>query len=225
MEGQFPGLPHPQGLYDPTLERDACGVGFVVNIDGSKSHKVSQWYLLYVNFLNKNLWFCCLSCLFNPWNQVFSEVRCPTMDSITLTIIHKLMILETVKIHKIIEKTTVSIQCVFEWIDTMHIVYRLLYICTDCYMLLFSNSVNSSTSTHYMDTVHWGDVVYVSLPVLDIPHYTIHITNWFMYMYPDSTHTSVDCTLCSTYRMHPYTHMYTTLESICYRHPRTPVHT
>lgn len=40
MEGQFPGLPHPQGLYDPTLERDACGVGFVVNIDGSKSHKV-----------------------------------------------------------------------------------------------------------------------------------------------------------------------------------------
>lgn len=35
----------------------------------------------------------------------------------------------------------------------------------------------------------------MSLPVLDIPHYTIHITNCFMYMYPDSTHTSVDCTL------------------------------
>ncbi|XP_061171212.1 uncharacterized protein LOC133180759 [Saccostrea echinata] len=40
LEGLTPGLPHPQGLYDPTLERDACGVGFVVNIDGSKSHKV-----------------------------------------------------------------------------------------------------------------------------------------------------------------------------------------
>lgn len=53
MKGQFPGLPHPQGLYDPTLERDACGVGFVVNIDGSKSHKVSQQYLLSDNFLKK----------------------------------------------------------------------------------------------------------------------------------------------------------------------------
>nr|XP_022287923.1 glutamate synthase 1 [NADH], chloroplastic-like isoform X2 [Crassostrea virginica] len=40
IEDQFTGLPEPQGLYDPTLERDACGVGFVVNIDGSKSHKV-----------------------------------------------------------------------------------------------------------------------------------------------------------------------------------------
>uniref|UniRef100_A0A2C9JI59 glutamate synthase (NADH) n=1 Tax=Biomphalaria glabrata TaxID=6526 RepID=A0A2C9JI59_BIOGL len=35
-----PGLPASQGLYDPSLESDACGVGFVVNIDGIKSHQV-----------------------------------------------------------------------------------------------------------------------------------------------------------------------------------------
>ena len=30
----------PQGLYDPSYEHDACGVGFVVNIDGKKSHAI-----------------------------------------------------------------------------------------------------------------------------------------------------------------------------------------
>ncbi|GFN84677.1 glutamate synthase [NADH] [Plakobranchus ocellatus] len=35
-----PGLPAAQGLYDPTKESDACGVGYVVNIDGLKSHRV-----------------------------------------------------------------------------------------------------------------------------------------------------------------------------------------
>lgn len=34
-----PGLPPKQGLYDPQFEKDACGVGFVVNIKGEKSHK------------------------------------------------------------------------------------------------------------------------------------------------------------------------------------------
>ncbi|XP_078001454.1 uncharacterized protein LOC144453955 [Glandiceps talaboti] len=34
------GLPPKQGLYDPAYEKDACGVGFVVNIDGSRNHKV-----------------------------------------------------------------------------------------------------------------------------------------------------------------------------------------
>ncbi|XP_043522456.1 glutamate synthase [NADH] isoform X1 [Frieseomelitta varia] len=33
-------LPPKQALYDPTLERDACGVGFIVAIDGKKSHKI-----------------------------------------------------------------------------------------------------------------------------------------------------------------------------------------
>ena len=29
-----------QGLYDPCFEHDACGVGFVANIDGVKSHAI-----------------------------------------------------------------------------------------------------------------------------------------------------------------------------------------
>jgi glutamate synthase (NADPH/NADH) len=33
-------LPVKQGLYDPELEKDACGVGFVANIKGEKSHKI-----------------------------------------------------------------------------------------------------------------------------------------------------------------------------------------
>ena len=34
------GLPEPQGLYDPRNEHDACGVGFVANIKGRKSHEI-----------------------------------------------------------------------------------------------------------------------------------------------------------------------------------------
>ena len=34
------GCPKAQGLYDPLYEKDACGVGFVVSIDGVPSHKV-----------------------------------------------------------------------------------------------------------------------------------------------------------------------------------------
>jgi glutamate synthase (ferredoxin) len=34
------GLPPKQGLYDPRLEHDACGVGFVVNVKGRKSHQI-----------------------------------------------------------------------------------------------------------------------------------------------------------------------------------------
>ncbi|MDE2060034.1 MAG: glutamate synthase large subunit [candidate division NC10 bacterium] len=36
------GIPPRQGLYDPTCEHDACGVGFVVDIKGRKSHTVIQ---------------------------------------------------------------------------------------------------------------------------------------------------------------------------------------
>ncbi len=35
-----PGLPPQQGLYDPRQERDACGIGFVVNIKGHKSREI-----------------------------------------------------------------------------------------------------------------------------------------------------------------------------------------
>ena len=34
------GLPERQGLYDPRNEHDACGVGFVANIKGRKSHEI-----------------------------------------------------------------------------------------------------------------------------------------------------------------------------------------
>ncbi|MGH9665734.1 MAG: glutamate synthase subunit alpha, partial [Bryobacteraceae bacterium] len=37
---QMRGLPYPQGLYDPRTEHDACGIGFVVNIHGHKSHEI-----------------------------------------------------------------------------------------------------------------------------------------------------------------------------------------
>jgi glutamate synthase (NADPH) large chain len=36
------GLPPKQGLYDPQLEKDSCGVGFVVNIKGKKSHQIVE---------------------------------------------------------------------------------------------------------------------------------------------------------------------------------------
>ena len=37
---RLPGLPAAQGLYDPANEHDACGVGFVVNMHGRKSHGI-----------------------------------------------------------------------------------------------------------------------------------------------------------------------------------------
>ncbi len=36
------GLPPKQGLYDPRFEHDACGVGFVVNTKGKRSHEIIQ---------------------------------------------------------------------------------------------------------------------------------------------------------------------------------------
>ncbi len=35
-----PNLPEPQGLYDGAHEHDACGVGFIANIKGKKSHDI-----------------------------------------------------------------------------------------------------------------------------------------------------------------------------------------
>ena len=36
------GLPPAQGLYNPAHEHDACGMGFVANIKGEKSHEIIQ---------------------------------------------------------------------------------------------------------------------------------------------------------------------------------------
>ena len=37
---ELSSLPRPQGLWAPEYERDACGVGFVVNIKGARSHDI-----------------------------------------------------------------------------------------------------------------------------------------------------------------------------------------
>src|SRR5882724_2993879 len=36
------GFPKKQGLYDPRHEHDACGTGFVVDMNGGKSHDIVQ---------------------------------------------------------------------------------------------------------------------------------------------------------------------------------------
>lgn len=42
MQLNSSGLPVNQGLYNPENEKDACGVGFVVNIDGHATRKVME---------------------------------------------------------------------------------------------------------------------------------------------------------------------------------------
>src|SRR5215469_9816377 len=41
-KGRMMGFPPGPGLYDPRNEHDSCGVGFVVNIKGRKSHDIIQ---------------------------------------------------------------------------------------------------------------------------------------------------------------------------------------
>ena len=36
----FSALPEASGLYDPRFEHDGCGVGFVVDVTGAKSHDI-----------------------------------------------------------------------------------------------------------------------------------------------------------------------------------------
>ena len=49
-------LPKAEGLYHPGLEKDACGVGFIVNIDGKRTHKVKQFLCNFLVF-GKNAFF------------------------------------------------------------------------------------------------------------------------------------------------------------------------
>ena len=46
MTSKINTLPEKQGLYDPTNEHDACGVGFVAHIKGEKSHNIVQQGLM-----------------------------------------------------------------------------------------------------------------------------------------------------------------------------------
>ena len=53
------GLPPRQGLYDPAHEHDACGVGFVVDIKGRKSHDiVKQSLTVLKNLLHRGACGC-----------------------------------------------------------------------------------------------------------------------------------------------------------------------
>ena len=38
----IPARRPPQGLYDPALDKDACGVGFIADIKGRKSHQIVE---------------------------------------------------------------------------------------------------------------------------------------------------------------------------------------
>jgi len=42
LNGHPLGLPPAQGMYNPRLERDACGIGFVANIEGQASHDIIE---------------------------------------------------------------------------------------------------------------------------------------------------------------------------------------
>src|SRR6266480_814013 len=54
-----PGPPPAQGLYDPRHEHDSCGVGFVVDIKGRKSHAiVRQGLLVLINLLHRGACGC-----------------------------------------------------------------------------------------------------------------------------------------------------------------------
>ncbi|MDP1882080.1 MAG: hypothetical protein Q8K88_04285, partial [Bradyrhizobium sp.] len=37
---EFSWRPPAEGMYDPALEKDSCGVGFIANIKGNKSHQI-----------------------------------------------------------------------------------------------------------------------------------------------------------------------------------------
>lgn len=64
--------PGKQGLYDPQNEHEACGVGFIVAIDGKRSHKVSlQIFPIYLfSHYNKILFYP----LF-PFGQILRDAQ------------------------------------------------------------------------------------------------------------------------------------------------------
>src|SRR5438034_10575837 len=53
------GPPSKQGLYDPQFEHEACGVGFVVDIKGRKSHQIVRQALnVLINLLHRGACGC-----------------------------------------------------------------------------------------------------------------------------------------------------------------------
>jgi len=53
------GLPAPAGLYHPSLEHDSCGIGFVVNIHGERSHDIiSKGIQILINLTHRGACGC-----------------------------------------------------------------------------------------------------------------------------------------------------------------------
>src|SRR5215217_36960 len=42
VDSADPGVPAAQGLFDPALDKDSCGVGFIADIKGRKSHQIVE---------------------------------------------------------------------------------------------------------------------------------------------------------------------------------------
>ena len=61
--------PPKQGLYDPFYEKDACGVGFVVDIQGRKSHKIIQQGLTALDNLRHRPFITALTLIIDQWNR------------------------------------------------------------------------------------------------------------------------------------------------------------
>lgn len=54
VEKMFSNFPPDQGLYSSRQEKDSCGVGFLVNIDGTRTHSVlSQASTILCNMLHR----------------------------------------------------------------------------------------------------------------------------------------------------------------------------
>jgi hypothetical protein len=49
-------IPAAQGLYNPELEKDACGVGFMVHVKGQRSHKIVSDASSIVSGTKYNTW-------------------------------------------------------------------------------------------------------------------------------------------------------------------------
>ena len=85
------GLPPAQGLYDPEQEHDSCGVGFLVDLKGRKSHRlVRDGLTALMNLAHRGACGCedntgdGAGCLIQVPHEFFQE-RCAALD-ITLGI-------------------------------------------------------------------------------------------------------------------------------------------
>ena len=68
-----PGAPLKQGLYDPQFEHDSCGIGFVVNMKGKKSHQlVADGLLILMNLDHRGAVGCEANTGAGSWKPSFA---------------------------------------------------------------------------------------------------------------------------------------------------------